>query len=815
MKFVIPTIIIVGILGLVIFYNLKNKENIKDLADVSGLSFEEAEFLTKQGFVTGKAKEEGLFLKNFNLTEQKLDSEDEYFAVLATKIDVKDNNYKLAFKLENKSEQEKEFYLIPVFEKDQMEFKDIKIEKGKALLEEKRNSNLADLYDVEKHKQELNPELARAYDDIENNNYQAKPIKLKLAPKTSILAQSQWNLKNTGPTGADSLEPVYFLVYGSAGGVKEDLVILNIHSSPQQGENWVVYFTTRGVADLKIIPNDQATIKDDEFVLLGCNIDHNKKRTPQILQGDIIYYPNWDCPGVSRVVHLTKKAGKHTLRIEFNNTTDFAYNDSQLAKKEPGEFSFNQYNGLPEIASQRTYNTKVFDNYLNEVGTKRYSIHTAQIHYKNGNGFENIDTKLSFSEGKWRTDKASYHPTIPEYADQWFEFYNGYEGANHTIKAKPEADHVKGEYFEDKEEGVYVLYRNAFGEGIDLKVFAEPAGLKKVIVLNIKPGDISKDLNFDFELELPAGAKVVKEDNSEWDFFQSLDFKDKRLKIGNNNKFSYFNPALVWDSNDDLGKKINEKVEIKLFRQGNKTYLRKTITKDILAKAVYPLMTDHPTNYYAGAGDGYVSNSQGTWDATHNGTDGTAANPSDQSFYVGSSWNYRFEFYAIWRAFIPINTDAITGEIESAALYLKNYSVTNNDDDGSAWLNVVQTSQPDPTTVTTADFDLCGATHSPTYGATAINLSSVSVGAYNSWILNATGISWINQDGYTLLGMREGHDGADYDPNSGSNAIFWGSEATGTSDDPYLDVTVVPPPTYPFKVKAGLRVKGGLRIFAP
>jgi len=78
---------------------------------------------------------------------------------------------------------------------------------------------LDNLYNVDKHKQELIPELAQAYNDIENNNYQAKPIKLTLKPKSILLAQSKWEIKET----STNLKPVYFLVNGSAGGVKDGL----------------------------------------------------------------------------------------------------------------------------------------------------------------------------------------------------------------------------------------------------------------------------------------------------------------------------------------------------------------------------------------------------------------------------------------------------------------------------------------------------------------------------------------------------------------------------------------------------------------
>lgn len=99
--------------------------------------------------------------------------------------------------------------------------------------------------------------------------------------------------------------------------------VLDVYSHPQQGQNWEVEFITEGEADLKIIPNDQATIDDDEFVGLWCG---DQKQNPKILAGDIIYYPNWQCSETGKVVHYTKKAGHHTLRFEFENQVAYAYN---------------------------------------------------------------------------------------------------------------------------------------------------------------------------------------------------------------------------------------------------------------------------------------------------------------------------------------------------------------------------------------------------------------------------------------------------------------------------------------------------------
>ncbi len=99
--------------------------------------------------------------------------------------------------------------------------------------------------------------------------------------------------------------------------------ILNIHSSPQLGEDWRVQFTTLGKNDLKIIPETQTTVDDDEFVSLSCD---GRILKPQILDSDVIFYPNWECDGIGEIVHFTKLAGKHTLRFEYAGQVSYAYN---------------------------------------------------------------------------------------------------------------------------------------------------------------------------------------------------------------------------------------------------------------------------------------------------------------------------------------------------------------------------------------------------------------------------------------------------------------------------------------------------------
>jgi len=102
-----------------------------------------------------------------------------------------------------------------------------------------------------------------------------------------------------------------------------EISILNLYSHPIEGDDWIVSFTTSGKADLLISPNDAVTIADDEFVSLWCG---NKQIQPQILAGDGIFFKDWECLEISKVIHNTKTAGDHTLKFQFGGEIAYAYN---------------------------------------------------------------------------------------------------------------------------------------------------------------------------------------------------------------------------------------------------------------------------------------------------------------------------------------------------------------------------------------------------------------------------------------------------------------------------------------------------------
>lgn len=237
------------------------------------------------------------------------------------------------------------------------------------------------------------------------------------------------------------------------------------------------------------------------------------------------------------------------------------------------------------------------------------------------------------------------------------------------------------------------------------------------------------------------------------------------------------------------------------------------------AELLIPKAQAYSASPYSTSGDGQIAQGNSTsWSTVHDATSGVSAQAANTTAVTGVTYETSGNF-AVIRAFFPFQTDSIpvSATIVSASLNIKPTQAHAIDDDGLAYLTVVQTSQTTHTTLATADFDTCGSVTSPTEGVASgerKNLASIVDGTYLPFELNATGRGWIKKNGQssncsstsgiTCLGVREGHDTTNtatnvQDDNNGTFAEFWTSEASGITNDPYLSVTfTLPPGTYRF-----------------
>lgn len=168
----------------------------------------------------------------------------------------------------------------------------------------------------------------------------------------------------------------------------------------------------------------------------------------------------------------------------------------------------------------------------------------------------------------------------------------------------------------------------------------------------------------------------------------------------------------------------------------------------------------------------------------------------------------------IARGFFSFDTSSIPDDaiITSAKLFVFVNGKTNNTNDGSDFVVAVAGQQASPTSLAATDYPNAGSTE----GSDRIDIGTIRTNTYTGWTLNSQGMSWVSTTGYTQLALKEGHDMLGMWPNysrSQRNALNVSlSEQSGTSRDPYLEITyVVPvvdptPDTVPPSTPENLRV---------
>ena len=423
------------------------------------------------------------------------------------------------------------------------------------------------------------------------------------------------------------------------------------------------------------------------------------------------------------------------------------------------------------LKNRRTYNTEIYDN---EDGTFKYECHTGHIHYVNklklGDGdnstLRKIDTTLIWDEitRTWGFKYHNFHPTIPEYSDDWIIFRDLYKEKDQIVKFKPVCLHIKGKLINNQ-----VVYVNAFGNDIDLLVYTTASQLMKVVRFNTKP---TNDINLDFEFEHPD--KI---------YLDNLTLADDR---------TYIKPMSTWDN---AGHRIKQKYTF-IFGE-NKKYLRKLIKASDIMEFKDAVYTDAPVSYYAGAGDGNILVSGATWATLRAATTGTAdGTGSDNTCCQGSKSGAT---YYLRRSFFPIDTSAIgAGSTITAATFYQYSSASGSTTETTNKANIalVLSTQANPASLANGDFDALDLNRQcdtdiliATYNATA---------QYYTWVLNLTGLGNISKIGWSNFAFRPASDFDDaHVPTALSQGSGRFSEDADVNKRPYLSVTVSAPPTAP------------------
>ena len=238
--------------------------------------------------------------------------------------------------------------------------------------------------------------------------------------------------------------------------------------------------------------------------------------------------------------------------------------------------------------------------------------------------------------------------------------------------------------------------------------------------------------------------------------------------------------------------------------------IRPTLLSSVMKTVTRPVFAQ---TFSAGAGDGIVSvDDKASWAAATSSSSGVK---SDDTVSINIRTNAEIDGqFELDRFFVPIDTSAISADstIVSASfnMYVSNVVA---EDDAYSYLRLVQTSQDSSLVLANEDFDQCGGAN-PTAGADDKLSSGLQSSDFNSFNLNATGLSWIKKngeppncgtnDGYTCLGLREGHDVEGNEPSGQFNSIVIStSENTDEpSETPYLEVVYTTPPV-PLNINSG------------
>lgn len=459
---------------------------------------------------------------------------------------------------------------------------------------------------------------------------------------------------------------------------------------------------------------------------------------------------------------------------------------------------------MTERIFERAYSYKVYDL---ATGQRRLRAHTGHIHFRDEatGALADIDHTWVDRGAYWEMVKASYRMQVAKdfAAPALIRYTNRFEGANHSITYEPHSlvwatgrdlSDVRPFRAQQAVQGVVngstITWTDALGPGIDFEVGLRGSGFTKEVVFRRRNA-----------LEAPPTAAHRLVLLSRYDG-PSLDIRDTQgrawAKTGEfddaqddgfrleepTGKHSLIRPAYIQESDAD---ETRHRCPVVWTQRAGSLWQAKVLPTKVLVNGTYPLRADTVTSYYAGAGDGYVDAGDAVWSTARTTTGGTP----DSTAVTTRISTALFATYNLRRSFFPVDTSGLgsSASITSATWYgYVTTRVYNNPDAYDYLVLVGPTTQASPTTLAAADHIECGSVNTPTEVSARDSINNVP--AINNYYSQAiTDLSVINKTGYTLLGMREGHDVDDQAPTAENQIRFSTSEQSGTSQDPYLEVT--------------------------
>jgi hypothetical protein len=391
--------------------------------------------------------------------------------------------------------------------------------------------------------------------------------------------------------------------------------------------------------------------------------------------------------------------------------------------------------------------------------------YVGNIEYLDSGSWREIDpTFKSVGGNSWEINNAPYQASVPKKSNGNISFQVD-DIENIFIPQTGAVDGILVDPYT-------IRYPNAFGENIHLEIHSSRNNFRKIIVIDKQPAGAG-DLTFQFQsvnnninnvrgnTKSVEDAKILSSQfglTTEKSISNISDIDPKKTIdfISNSGSKSYLKPVVAWDA-DGIGYDISAEFK----KTGENTFLIKTISRDILNKATYPLKTDATLSYNVSTEDNIILTiSIATLAANYDWVNTTltignaiadvpGALTADTSAIIESSGrggvNRNGEIY---RYMAPIDTSAIS---DSSNIIRANFhaSIKRQAATASAqYLALTESTLVPPPTVSNVSL----LVYSPTSNANLI--SDFNYYWYDFEVPSAN-LDWVNIGGWTTLGLKD------------------------------------------------------------
>lgn len=216
--------------------------------------------------------------------------------------------------------------------------------------------------------------------------------------------------------------------------------------------------------------------------------------------------------------------------------------------------------------------------------------------------------------------------------------------------------------------------------------------------------------------------------------------------------------------------------------------------KGLKQSNIFPQVYLDTGTYYASAADGVLLHAlpATTWSTCRSATTANAMAGTGTTGSLTFAFPFTDSPY-LSRLTFPTDTSGLTSNATITAAALKAY-VNSKSNAGVANIAICLMTVANTSSLASGDYDGYDSLNSPSEWITRVS-ADLSTGGYATFSYNATGLAAINKTGFTHNGMRSSLDIDNSSPaNPGTGDVnFTFSENTGTSADPYLEVTFTLP----------------------